>query len=153
MVNNPNFEKKIKSLIKNHQSKLIDVSRLKELMDLPDFYNKYQIIDTRSKEEYLTSHLPNAIFIDYKNFNIKEIVTKLDRSKTQVVYCSVGFRSGVISDKLAERGFTTLNLFGGIFEWSNRKFKLINSNDKTTQKVHTYNKQWSKWIQNGDIVY
>ncbi|MCB0490324.1 MAG: rhodanese-like domain-containing protein, partial [Cyclobacteriaceae bacterium] len=50
------------------------------------------ILDTRSPEEYSVSHLPNAKFIDYDDFD-DEMVRGLDKNKEVIVYCTVGYRS------------------------------------------------------------
>ena len=51
-------------------------------------------------------------------------------------------------------GFTNVyNLNGSIFKWFNQGYKIVNSDGKRTDKIHGYNKKWSKWIKNGDIIF
>ena len=110
------------------------------------------IIDTRSPEEYKVSHIPGAIFINYNKFN-KRMVDSIDRKQPVVVYCSVGYRSEKIGEKLQAMGFTEVyNLYGGIFDWKNNDRKVVNSSG-ATDSVHTYNKNWSKWLKKGIKVY
>lgn len=116
----------------------------------------YVILDAREQEEFAVSHLPNAEFVGYKSFKIKEIRKKLANKtdKPIVVYCSIGVRSENIGEKLQKAGFTNVkNLYGGIFEWSNKGYPLIDEHNNTTKKVHAYSKQWGKLLTNGKKVY
>lgn len=64
-----------------------------------------------------------------------------------VLYCSVGYRSEKIGEKLQKMGYTDVNnLFGSLFEWVNRGYKVVDKDGNETQKVHTYNKDWSQWV-------
>ena len=93
--------------------------------------------------------MPNAKFIDYDRFEIEQ-VSDIDKEKEIIVYCSVGYRSEKIGEKLQEAGFQNVkNIYGGIFEWKNLNFEVVNQNGEPTDSVHTYNKRWSKWLQEG----
>ncbi|WP_010518224.1 rhodanese-like domain-containing protein [Croceivirga radicis] len=118
--------------------------------------NSYIILDAREQKEFAVSHLPNAVFVGYKNFELKRIRGKLPEKKETpiVVYCSIGVRSENIGERLQKAGFTNVkNLYGGIFEWSNKGYPLIDKNNNTTKKVHAYSKQWGKLLTNGEKVY
>lgn len=109
-------------------------------------------LDSREWEEYETSHLQNALFVGYKNFDLERIST-VPKDKKIVVYCSVGYRSEKIAEKLEKAGFENVsNLYGGIFEWVNEGNSVYNADGKT-DKVHTFNKNWSKWLLKGKKVY
>lgn len=111
------------------------------------------ILDTRSPEEYKVSHLPNAKFIDYDDFD-GDMVKGLDKNKEVIVYCTVGYRSERIGEKLQKMGFTNVrNLYGGIFEWVNEGGEIRNSKNQQTDSVHTYSKSWSIWLEKGIKVY
>lgn len=110
------------------------------------------LLDSRSPEEYEVSHLPGAKYVGYDNFS-SDAVEDLDRDITVVVYCSVGYRSEKIGEKLQEMGFKEVyNLYGGIFDWKNNKNPVLN-NGIETDSVHTYNRSWSKWLLEGVKVY
>ena len=111
-------------------------------------------LDAREIEEYTTSHIEGAIYVGYKKFD-KSVVEKIaDKNATIIVYCSIGVRSERIGDKLFKLGYkNVLNLYGGIFEWKNNDFKVVNSNNIETDSVHTYNKKWSKYLKKGVKVY
>ena len=71
-----------------------------------------------------------------------------------VVYCSLGIRSEDIAEKLKKAGYTNvLNLYGGIFEWKNNNYNVFSSGGKATEKVHTFSKEWSKWLLKGEKIY
>ncbi len=111
------------------------------------------LLDTREKEEYEVSHLPNAIFSGYKDFNI-DALKELSKADTIVVYCSVGYRSERIGEKLQKMGYSNVyNLYGGIFEWKNSGKSVMDVNGQKTEKVHTYNKKWSQWLTRGEKIY
>lgn len=113
------------------------------------------ILDAREKSEYDVSHLKDAIYVGYKKFNLENAANQLhNKNQKIVVYCSLGVRSEDIAEKLKNAGFTNvLNLYGGIFEWKNNNFKVFNSEEKETEKVHAYSKAWSKWLTKGLKIY
>jgi rhodanese-related sulfurtransferase len=113
------------------------------------------ILDSREFEEYETSHLENAIYIGYNDFDIKKIDQIVSNKNTAiVVYCSLGIRSEPIGEKIKEAGYTNVkNLYGGIFEWKNKEFTVVDSKNEITEKVHAFSKSWSKWLLNGEKVY
>lgn len=112
------------------------------------------ILDTRQKSEYEVSHIKEAIWVGYKDFQKDSIIPKIvDKNTPVVVYCSIGVRSEDIGEKLQKAGFTNVkNLYGGIFEWKNQGNAVFKNNIET-DSVHTYNKEWGKLLNNGIKVY
>jgi len=111
------------------------------------------LLDARQKQEYDTSHLEGARFVSFKEFDLNSLK---DVSKDQeiIVYCTVGYRSGKIGEKLQKAGYTNVkNMYGGIFEWVNTGNTVVDKKGKTTDKVHCYNKKWSQWLVVGEKVY
>lgn len=114
------------------------------------------LLDAREEKEFKVSHIKNAICVGYDKFKLKETLAKLpeDKNAKIVVYCSLGIRSETVAHKLIEAGYTNVyNLYGGIFEWKNNNFQVIDTLGNTTEKVHTFNKDWSKWLKKGKKVY
>jgi rhodanese-related sulfurtransferase len=114
--------------------------------------NKVHIFDTRSWEEFQLSHIPGAVFLDFKDFD-KTLLDEIPKNAELVLYCSVGYRSELVGKKLIQLGFSnTYNLYGGIFEWSNQGLPLFDSTEKTTPRLHTYNHTWSKWVEESNTI-
>jgi rhodanese-related sulfurtransferase len=114
------------------------------------------LLDAREEKEYNISHLKNAIFVGYNSFDLKETLVKLPKDKNTkiVVYCSLGIRSETIAHKLIQNGFTNVyNLYGGIFEWKNNDYKVMDTLGNNTEKVHAFSKSWGKWLKKGEKVY
>ena len=114
--------------------------------------NKMMIIDAREKEEYEVSHLKGSQFAGYNDFDSKKYADTPKDTKI-VVYCSVGYRSERVGEKLIKAGFTNVfNLYGGIFEWKNEGLPVY-VNKEETDRVHAYSKKWGKWLKKGTKVY
>lgn len=111
------------------------------------------ILDTRSKEEFKVSHLPKAKWVDYDTFD-SSMVSGIAKDASIVVYCSVGYRSEKIGEKLKQLGFSNVqNLYGGIFQWKNEGKVVVNMRNQPTDSVHAYSKLWSIWLKDGIKVY
>lgn len=107
------------------------------------------LLDARETKEYNISHIKGSIKVGYDNFSISS-VKDLDKNKPVYVYCSIGYRSEKIGEKLQKAGFKKVyNVYGGIFNWANSGYELLDQNGKPTTKVHGYNNDWSKWL-NGE---
>lgn len=112
-------------------------------------------LDTREKEEFEVSHLKNALWVGYKDFNADEVLRKIPKkSQSIVVYCSIGVRSENIGEKLKDLGYSkVLNLYGGIFEWKNQGGQVYNNRNKATDSIHAFSKHWGKLLHKGIKVY
>lgn len=113
------------------------------------------VLDAREKSEYEVSHLPNAVYVGYDDFDLKSTLGLLkDKTQTIVVYCSIGVRSEDVASQLKSQGYIRVfNLYGGIFEWVNQKQIVYNSQNQVTKEVHAYSEAWSKWLIRGVKVY
>ncbi len=112
----------------------------------------FVFLDARALKEYQTSHIPKAVWIDYGNLDEKKL-SGLKKEQPLVVYCSVGYRSEKMAEKIKKLGFSNVvNLYGSIFEWVNLGYSIVNEQEKETKKLHTYNKKWSKFVYAPHIV-
>ncbi len=144
-VESPAFSDKLERLL-NFSVPTIGVQELADAKD------QYLILDTREKEEYDISHIPAAKFAGYKNFDWA-FLENTPKDQAIVLYCSVGYRSEKIGEKLKDKGFTNVqNLYGSIFEWANADLPLIDGQGKETKKVHTYSGRWAKWVEDGELI-
>lgn len=75
------------------------------------------IIDVRSKEEYDTGHLKDAINIPHTDIEkeIKKVVN--DLNEKIIIYCRSGARANAASSTLVELGYTNVYTFGGLDSW------------------------------------
>lgn len=111
------------------------------------------LLDTRTPEEYAVSHLPDARFVNYDTFD-SEDVQDIARDATVVVYCAVGYRSERVGEQLQRAGYQRVqNLYGGIFGWKNEGRPVVNPKGQPTDSVHTYNRNWSRWLEQGVKVW
>ncbi|WP_281986770.1 rhodanese-like domain-containing protein [Aquimarina aggregata] len=140
---------KLLSKYNNESVPYISVNELKDIKD------QVVLLDAREKNEFDVSHIKNAKFVGYDHFKINTITKQnIPKDTKIVVYCSLGVRSEDISEKLKKAGYTNvLNLYGGIFEWKNKDYDVVDSEEKSTEKVHVCSKEWSKWLLKGKKVY
>ena len=109
-------------------------------------------LDSREKNEYQVSHINNAKWVGYNTFKIKQL-KEIPKNTKIVVYCTVGYRSEKVTEKLEKAGYTDVsNLYGGIFEWVHAGKKVYNSSG-ITQDIHTYDSNWGQWLQTGNKKY
>lgn len=111
------------------------------------------ILDAREREEYDVSHLSNAQYVGYDDFDLSRL-NGVKMTDTIVIYCSVGKRSGDVGEKLMAAGYTNvLNLYGGIFDWTNRGNEVVNDQNEPVHCVHPYSTVWGYWINNYEKCY
>ncbi|MCR9181339.1 MAG: rhodanese-like domain-containing protein [Flavobacteriaceae bacterium] len=129
----------------------ISAEELKMQQNNSDFL----LMDTRERKEFEVSKIEGAVYIGYNQFSINQFVNfATDKTRPIVVYCSLGIRSEDIGEKLKKAGYTNVkNLYGGIFEWKNKGFPVVDSDGNKTEKVHAYSKQWGKWLLKGEKVF
>ena len=110
-------------------------------------------MDARETKEFNVSHIKGAISVGYDHFDLKNW-SKIPKNAPIIVYCSVGYRSEKVAEKLIKAGYTNVkNLYGGIFEWVNQNNTIVDNQGKPTQKVHAFDKNWGIWLQKGIKVY
>ena len=74
----------------------------------------------------------------------------IKKDQKVVVYCSIGYRSEKIGEQLQQLGYKDVhNLYGSIFEWVNAGNEVVDAKNNKTRKVHTYNRKWSQWVEDG----
>lgn len=145
----------IAELLQRHNGQNVPYISVEELKMKRHQDEKVIVLDAREPEEYQVSHLKNAKFVGSKEFSIDgEVIRFLNKSTPIVVYCSVGIRSEKVGEKLQKAGFTQVNnLFGGIFAWKNKGYKVYDASEKPTEKVHAYSNYWGQYLKKGEKVY
>ena len=150
-----NAQGNLSELLKELNTESVSYISVQELEQLSEQENEVILLDAREKKEYEISHLKNATFVGYDRFQLKKTIKKLPNKNAKIiVYCSLGVRSEDIAEKLQKAGYTNVrNLYGGIFEWKNNGYTVFDSEEKETEKVHAFDKDWSKWLTKGEKVY
>ena len=100
--------------------------------------------DIRRLDEFAVSHLPNARHVppETSNIDLKKLLREIEQPI--VVYCSVGYRSAKMAQRLQTLGYTNvMNLNGAIFTWAAEGHSLRGSN-----KVHPYNIVGRRMLRN-----
>ena len=83
-------------------------------MDNPDFV----VIDVRTPEEFADGYIDNAINIDFRSDDFENEISKLDKSKTYLVYCHVDSVAIQGAQKLIDAGFENVyRLEGNYGAW------------------------------------
>ncbi|CAM1371846.1 Rhodanese [Tenacibaculum litoreum] len=145
-------QKNLQQLLKKYNTESVPYISVSELQKEKEVI----LLDAREPKEFEVSHLKNAMCVGYDFFNLENTLTKLPKDKNTkiVVYCSLGIRSEDIAEKLQKEGYTNVfNLYGGIFKWKNQGNTIVNLQNNPTEKVHAFNKEWSKWLQKGEKTY
>ncbi|MEP0262482.1 rhodanese-like domain-containing protein [Dokdonia sp.] len=114
----------------------------------------YLILDTRKKEEFNVSHIPDAVWSGEKLDNYAFAKAYPDKSQPIVVYCSIGVRSEDFGESLQRLGYKNVyNLYGSIFMWKDKGNTVLNSKGNPSDSIHVYSKTWSKYLKTGIKVY
>lgn len=111
-------------------------------------------LDTRPADEYNVSHLVGSVRVDPEgDIDLGELC--LPTESTVVCYCSVGYRSSSVAQKLvrAHRHTTEnasqrsiYNLEGGVFQWVCEGRGLVDAHGEGAAVVHPYSAVWGKLL-------
>lgn len=142
------FETTVNALLSNK----VDTIGSVDLADLQEASHPL-MLDARELEEFEVSHIAGAKFVGYDHFDL-ESLDEMDKDAQIVVYCSVGKRSEEVAAQLMAAGFSQVkNLWGGIFDWTNRGYPVVDMNGNRTDAVHPYNAIWGVWINKCEKSY
>ncbi len=104
------------------------------------------LLDVRTPAEYEVSHLKGARQVDPKA-DAQSAAKAIPKDAPIVTYCSVGYRSGEMAERLRAAGYTRVqNLEGSIFEWANEHRPLVRSDGEHVTRVHPYNAVWGRLL-------
>ena len=79
------------------------------------------IIDVRTVAECQSGMIPKAINIDIMSGAFSSKIAELDKTKTYLVYCRSGNRSGSACGAMESIGITNCyNLVGGVGAWTGK---------------------------------
>jgi rhodanese-related sulfurtransferase len=143
------FDKMAQEMAGQFSAPQVSVSEFKLMLKS----DEVQVLDAREFVEYEVSHLQSSIHVGYEDFDLTRVTSRISKDEKCVVYCSVGYRSGVIAEQLIKQGYEAYNLRGGIFGWVNQSQGVYDSAEQLTNKIHGYNQKWSQWFMSGEVVY
>ena len=84
------------------------------------------VLDVRTPKEVAQGVIPGAKVINFYDDNFKVELGKLDKSKTYMVYCKSGGRSGKACKALEDAGISSYhNLKGGITAWNKAGLEIV----------------------------
>jgi sodium/bile acid cotransporter 7 len=98
---------------------------------------KIIFIDTRRPEEMEVSTLPDAISKEQYLASPGKYEDHL-----KIAYCTIGYRSGIFSEKMGARGDKVVNLTGGILAWTLEGGRVFRNNLPVKQ-VHVFAERWN----------
>ena len=111
------------------QTRLKEDITCKQAFELIQEHNQdtnFVILDVRTPDEFNSSHIKNAILIDYKSANFQNEISKLDKSKKYLVYCRGGVRSLGAIKILKDQNFKYLyHLYEGFKIWEKDGYKTV----------------------------
>ncbi|NNC95199.1 MAG: rhodanese-like domain-containing protein [Chitinophagales bacterium] len=108
------------------------------------------ILDCRKFEEFKVSHIKNSEWIGEEEPQNSVLINPKD---TVIIYCSVGYRSGLATEYLRSKGNQNVfNLKEGIFGYVNKRNSVYTSSGNKVLKVHPYRWPWDFLILNKDIT-
>jgi rhodanese-related sulfurtransferase len=103
------------------------------------------LLDTRPPAEYNVSHLRGARRIDPDATSFP-MLSGVPKDTLIVAYCSVGYRSSGIVERLQAAGFTNVyNLDGSIFRWANEG-RPVYREGQPVRQVHPFDAVWGQLL-------
>lgn len=103
------------------------------------------LLDVRTPAEWNVSQIPGARRVD-PSADAQTAADGLPKNTPIVTYCSIGYRSAQLAERLQKAGYTHVqDLEGSIFEWANEHRPLVHDGKKV-EKVHPYNATWGKLV-------
>jgi rhodanese-related sulfurtransferase len=115
------------------------------------FHEEVIFVDAREIDEFEISHIANARWVGFNDFSETKLTSILqDKEQAIIIYCSIGIRSEQIGERLQKQGYTNIkNLYGGIFEWKNKNYPIVNIKKQVTDTIHAYSRHWGRFVTNG----
>ncbi|MFZ9220048.1 MAG: rhodanese-like domain-containing protein [Sediminibacterium sp.] len=119
------------------QPQTISAAQFKSAIEKPGV----QILDVRTAGEFQSGHIQNALqanWNDAKEF--QDRTQHLDKSKPVYVYCQAGGRSAAAQSFLTEKGYTVVNLEGGMSNWKMNQLPVEGNANAVQMRVADFDK-------------
>ncbi len=103
------------------------------------------LLDARTPLEYAISHLGGAYFMPHDLPEIEPFI-QCSSSRIIVTYCSVGYRSAILAQRLQNMGYENVfNLKGSLFLWFSEN-RPVFCGGQMVSSIHPNNLLWSLWL-------
>lgn len=112
-----------------------------------DVFNGALFVDVRESKEQQVSEIVGAI----TQIEFEKSLENYKRKKI-IVYCTIGYRSGLYAKKLRDKEFNAYNLKGGVLLWAHAG-KVVKNKNGLTKKVHVYGKKWDLLPEGWIAIY
>ena len=116
------------------------------------------LLDVRTKAEFAVSHISGAVRIDpgASLEAVENAIGPIEPDDTIVLYCSVGYRSSRLAERLRKklgpkRSHHLFSLEGGIFQWHNDVRSLENEAGPTLW-VHPFNAARRELLRHQQLI-
>ncbi len=111
------------------------------------------LFDVRESREFDAGHLPGAVHVDPAESAdrfLAEHAAEL-RGRVPIFYCSVGVRSSILVERLAQAAaahepLALYNLRGGIFRWFSEGRPVVDSIG-AVNRIDPYDESWGRFLQ------
>jgi rhodanese-related sulfurtransferase len=137
-LNDSDKRHRVKVMYANYKKSFPEVMDISAESALLKFKKGSKIIfvDVRKSSEQAISMLPGAI-------TDREFLKNPDAYADHLVigYCSIGYRSGKLAQKLKKKGVRMVNFRGGILAWLHAGGEIY-KNGMPVNRVHVYGKKW-----------
>lgn len=98
----------------------------------------FKIIDVRTANEFATSHIKNAINIDFYSPTFQQDIDTLDKSSKYLIHCAAGSRSAQAFTLMQGMQFKYVyNMLGGINGWINAGYPVETATGLPDSKTET----------------
>ena len=105
------------------------------------------IVDTRGDDEREVSMIAGAVSKEEFERRREELA-----GREVVTYCTIGYRSGLYTEKLVEAGWAAFNLRGSIVSWTHVGGPLV-KDGAPTKRVHVYGRKWNLLADGYEAVW
>lgn len=113
------------------QTSLVDIHQLsameaRALIENNTGKPEFVIMDVRTLKEFKQGHIAGAFLLDYHSPDFIQGLQRLDKSKTYLIYCRTGNRSGRALKIIKEMNFSTIyHMKHGITEWRAKRLPIV----------------------------
>lgn len=115
----------LQSLAKSSIIETISPRQVADLISQRNGDPNFIILDIRTLAEFKTGHLHNAVLLDYYSKTFVNELKRLDKTKTYLIYCRSGNRSGRSLGLIKKMGFHSVyNMDQGIIGWLKKGYKI-----------------------------